>query len=289
MDEPDFTGLSAARVAIVGLGLMGGSLALALRGHCRELLGVDSNPATLDFARRHAVVDRLVDFEAAMESDLIVLAVPVRTILAMLAQLPAKAASSQPVVVLDLGSTKSEIAAAMQALPPAYDPIGGHPMCGKEVAGVNHADAALFQNKVFVLSPLARTSPRALSLAAAVVTGIGARPVVLEAPQHGRLAAVSSHLPYAAAVALVRAAESLGDAKVWELAASGFRDTSRLAASDVTMMTDILLSNRGAILDALALAQAELGALAGLLEAGEAEALSEFLSAAAARRRKLFQ
>src|SRR6266542_2727590 len=93
MDEPDFTSLSAARVAVVGLGLMGGSLALALRGHCRELLGTDVNAATVDYARRHTVVDRVVDFEAALDADLIILAVPVRTIVSLLARLPAKAGS----------------------------------------------------------------------------------------------------------------------------------------------------------------------------------------------------
>jgi prephenate dehydrogenase len=188
-----------------------------------------------------------------------------------------------------LGSTKSEIARAMQALPPGYDPVGGHPMCGKEVAGLVYADSHLFQDKVFVLSPVDRTTSRALNLAQAVVAAIGARPLTLPAARHDRLAAASSHLPYAAAVALVRAAESLDDDQVWELAASGFRDTSRLAASDVAMMTDILLTNRAAILDALVRAQSELGALAGLLESDDAGALSEFLSAAATRRRKLFQ
>lgn len=288
MDEPDFTNLAAARVAIAGLGLMGGSLALALHGHCRELMGVDVDPATLEYARRNRVVDRVVDFEAAQESDLLILAAPVRTIVALLARLPA-AADGRPVVVLDLGSTKSEISSAMQSLPDRYDPVGGHPMCGKEVAGLVHADGALFQGKVFVLSPLERTSPRALGLAREVVAAVGARAVVLPAQRHDRLAAASSHLPYAAAVALVRAAESLDDDQVWELAASGFRDTSRLAASDVTMMTDILLTNRGAILDALERTQAELGALAGLLQAGDSGALAAYLDAAAARRRKLFQ
>jgi prephenate dehydrogenase len=289
MDEPDFTSLAAARVAVVGLGLMGGSLALALRGHCRELVGVDVSATTIDYARRHTVVDRVVDFEEALEADLIILAVPVRTIVALLARLPAGPAAGPPAVVLDLGSTKSEIAGAMQALPPAYDPIGGHPMCGKEVAGLIHADAGLFQDKVFVLSPLDRTTPRAVDLAQAVVAAVGARPVILPAARHDRLAAASSHLPYAAAVALVRAAESLDDDQVWELAASGFRDTSRLAASDVSMMTDILLTNRAAILDALARIQTELGVLAALLDGADAAGLSEFLTAAAERRRKLFQ
>jgi prephenate dehydrogenase len=288
MEEPDFTSLPAARVAVVGLGLMGGSLALALRGHCRELLGADTSLATLDYAVQNRVVDRIVEFEDTVSADLVILAAPVRTIVTLLGRLPARRELERPTVVLDLGSTKSEIAAAMRALPAGYDPIGGHPMCGKEVAGLRHADGTLFQNKVFVLSPLERTTPRAVNLAESVVAAIGARPVTLPAERHDRLAAASSHLPYAAAVALVRAAESLDDDQVWELAASGFRDTSRLAASDVTMMADILLTNRQAILDALVRTQAELQTLASLLETGESGALSAFLTAAAARRRNLF-
>ena len=289
MEEPDFSHLAEAQVAIAGLGLMGGSMALALRGRCRELLGIDRDPATLDYAHQHNVVDRCVELDAAVGADILVLAAPVRAILALLARLPARAAGSRPVVVLDLGSTKSEITAAMQTLPPGYDPIGGHPMCGKEVSGLAHADGALFRGRVFVLSIVDRTSQRGLALAQAVVAAIGARAVLLPAGRHDRLAAASSHLPYAAAAALVRAAESLGDDQVWELAASGFRDTSRLAASDVAMMTDILLTNRRAILDVLEQYQAELAALADLLQAGEAEALAAFLSEAAERRRRLFQ
>ena len=106
---------------------------------------------------------------------------------------------------------------------------------------------------------------------------------------HDQLAAAASHLPYLAATALVRAAEELGDEQVWQMAASGFRDTSRLAASDVTMMTDILLTNREAIRAALERYQAELGALHVILDGADAEALSAFLTAAAERRRGLFQ
>ena len=289
MEDPHFTDLAGARIAIAGLGLMGGSLALALRGHCRELVGVDPDPVTLEFARQHNVVDRCVEFEAALDADLLILAAPVRAILGLLARLPARAADAPTLVVMDLGSTKSVIAAAMQALPSGYDPLGGHPMCGKEVSGLAHAEAGLFLGKVFVLSPLDRTTGAALGLAQELVASVGARAVRLAAERHDRLAAASSHLPYVVSAALVRAAESLEDDQVWELAASGFRDTSRLAASDVTMMTDILLTNRRAILDALARNQAELAALADLLQAGDAARLAAFLTEAAERRRRLFQ
>jgi prephenate dehydrogenase len=284
MDEDGFVGLQSARVTIAGLGLMGGSLALALRGRCREVVGVDTDPATTALALDRGAVDRVAAFEAAAtDTDLLVLAAPVRGILALLAQLT-HCTPPRPTVVLDLGSTKSDIVAAMQTLPAGWDPVGGHPMCGKEVSGLAHAEAALFRGKLFVLSPLERSSAWAVALAEEVVAAVEARPLRLEARHHDALAASSSHLPYLIASLLVRTAESANDEAVWEMAASGFRDTSRLAASDVRMMLDILLTNRTEVLAALERYQAELETLTGLLEAGEAEALKAYLGAARERR-----
>jgi prephenate dehydrogenase len=218
-----------------------------------------------------------------------VLAAPVRAILAQLALLARRPAPARPPIVLDLGSTKTAIAAAMRQLPAGYAPLGGHPMCGKEVSGLGHAEADLFRDKVFILTPLERTPRWALSRVRELVHAIGARPIELTPERHDELAAAASHLPYLAATLLVRAAEGLGDDQVWEMAASGFRDTSRLAASDVTMMTDILLTNRRAIARALERYQAELSNLLVMLESGDAETLAAFLGEAAWRRRGLFR
>jgi prephenate dehydrogenase len=289
MEEPGFTNLAQARVAVVGLGLMGGSLALALRGHCQELWGVDFDPAVMADACQRGIIDQPVDFDGATSADVLVLAAPVRAILAQLAGLARRPAPARPPIVLDLGSTKTAIAAAMRQLPAGYAPLGGHPMCGKEVSGLGHAEADLFRDKVFILTPLERTPRWALSRVRELVHAIGARPIELMPERHDELAAAASHLPYLAATLLVRAAEGLGDDQVWEMAASGFRDTSRLAASDVTMMTDILLTNRRAIARALERYQAELSNLLVLLESGDAEALAAFLGEAAWRRRGLFR
>ncbi len=294
MDDSGFA-LANARVAIVGLGLMGGSLALALRGRCRAIVGVDSDPATLAFARDHAIIDQAAEFASAPDCDLLLLAAPVRAILAQLAVLSTDRRPTtddrhpSSVVILDLGSTKTQIVAAMQSLPPRFDPVGGHPMCGKEVNGIAHAEADLYQAKTFVLTPLARTSPSALALAYELIETIGARPLILSAERHDALAAVSSHLPYVVAAALVRAAQSHGDEQVWAMTASGFRDTSRLAASDVTMMTDILLTNRAAILDALSRYRTELDVLVALIDAGDPEALQAALAPVQATRSELFK
>jgi len=289
MDEPGFT-LANARVAIVGLGLMGGSLALALRGRCREIVGADSDPAALRFALDHAIVDRAADFDSALDCDLLLLAAPVRAILAQLVSLSHSSISNQQsTIILDLGSTKNQIVAAMHSLPSHFDPVGGHPMCGKEVSGIAHAEADLYRGKTFVLTPLARTSPAALALAHELIETVGARPLLLSAERHDALAAVSSHLPYVVAAALMRAAESLDDEQIWTLAASGFRDTSRLAASDVTMMTDILLTNRTAILDALRRYRRELDTLIALMDTADPDALRAALAPAQSRRSELFK
>ncbi len=292
MDEPDFVSLARCRVAVVGLGLMGGSLALALRGAkaCREIVGVDTDPAALDLARAQAVIDHAADFDAALECDLLILAAPVRAILSQLDYLARTPRNTQyGTRILDLGSTKSQIVSAMENLPARFDPLGGHPMCGKEMSGLAHAEPDLFQGKTFVLTPLARTSPAALLLADELIAAIGARPLVLSAERHDELAAITSHLPYLAAVALVQAAQSLNDEQLWSLAASGFRDTSRLAVSDLTMMIDILLTNRPAILDALSRYRAGLDALIAALDAADPDALRAVLAPAQAQRAELFK
>ena len=286
--------LARSRVAIVGLGLMGGSLALALKGRCAEVIGVDHDPATVALARERGVVDIAApDFASGIgRSHLIVLAVPVRAILSLLSGFSGLTPNPLPltaVSLLDLGSTKSAIAQAMQALPPWLDPIGGHPMCGREVAGLEHADAGLFRGQTFILVPLARTGAHTRALALEVVQAIGATPLELEAGRHDSLTAAISHLPYAAAAALVRAAQSLGDDGAWQVAASGFRDATRLAASDLTMVVDTLLTNREAILAALSRYRTELDALAALIEAGDASTLRRALEPAQVLRRELFK
>jgi prephenate dehydrogenase len=285
--------LRDARVVIVGLGLMGGSLGLALsRGDlCREVVGVARRPETVREALAAGAAQRATTdlAEGVAGADVIVLATPVRTILRQIRQLAAL--PLDPCLVLDLGSTKGEIVSAMEALPAQVQPVGTHPMCGKETTGLAAAEPTLYHGAPWVLVPLPRTLPHALALARELAEAAGARPLVLAAARHDRLVAAISHLPYALAVALVLAAAEVGaeDGTVWELAASGFRDTSRLAASDVSMMLDILLTNRAAVGDALRRAAAQLGQLADLIAAGDEENLCARLRAAHDRRAPMFR
>jgi prephenate dehydrogenase len=289
MDEPAFT-LSHTRIAIIGLGLMGGSLALALNGRCRALVGVDPDDSTRALARAREVTC-FPELGAALDTDLLILATPVRSILSLLASLSDShfvIRHAKRTFVIDLGSTKGLITSAMQTLPPHFDPLGGHPMCGKEVSGFAHADPELFRDKTFVLTPLPRTSPAALTLALELVAALGAQPLLLAPEQHDQLAATSSHLPYLAATALMQAAQSLNDDLLWAMTASGFRDTSRLAASDLTMMIDILLTNRPAILNSLTRYRTQLDSLFALIESSDPATLRAALAPAQAKRSALF-
>lgn len=291
-DEDGFFNLSKARVSIIGLGLMGASLALDLRGRCAEIIGVSRSPSTLNYATEHHIVDRITDFEQALDCDLLVLAAPIRTIIKQLQQISTlsfEPQTSSPTVVVDMGSTKTEIVRAMQSLPPRFDPIGGHPMCGKEVAGIHHAETGLYRNQTFILTTLERTSPRALALVQEMIAVIGARPLMLSPEKQDSLVAMISHLPYLASSALVQTAISKEDAQVWDVAASGFRDTSRLAASDLTMMLDIILTNREAILDALKRYRVEMETLTTLVESGDEQALRAALTPSQEKRAQMFK
>ncbi len=268
------------RICIVGLGLMGGSLAKALKGQTQQLTGVDHHAAT----RQMALADRTFDFvtdsiASGLETaDLVILATPVHTILQILAELPRLRPNG--CLVLDLGSTKQEICAAMNALPDTFAAIGGHPMCGKETAGYLAADGDLFRGQTFILSRNARTNPQIEALSLSLLDHIGAKALFLAADEHDQLVAIASHLPYLLSAALMHRAVDTDDERIWPVSASGFRDTTRLAGSDPRMMLDILLTNQSAVLSQLEQYKEDLQALIRLLKNGEEAALYSWLEAA---------
>lgn len=277
------TSLSQTTVAIAGLGLMGGSLALALRGRCARLIGVEIDPATIALARERGVADEVGPDAAALlpDADLIILATPVRTIIEMMRALPAW--QPGPAVVMDLGSTKTAVTQAMRSLPPRFDPIGGHPMCGKAVNGLAYAEAGLFRGAPFALVPLARTGPAARDLAEQAATAVSAHPVWLDPETHDRWTAVTSHLPYLIANALAAAAPL----DVRPLVGPGFRSTTRLASTSGVMMGDILATNQNEVLAALERFQDHLNRLAAHLKAGEMNELLHRLAQGAKRQQQL--
>ena len=284
--------LDDAQVTVVGLGLMGGSLAAALStlGACRQVVGVARRRSTLSTALDLRFIHRgTTDLqEGVAEADIVVLATPVQDIIAKIGIIGPML--KPQCLLMDVGSTKQAICQAMEALPGHVQPMGGHPMCGKEASGLAMADPGLYRDQVFVLSPLTRTSAKAVDLGKSLALSIGARPLILDPQRHDRLVAAISHLPYMLAVSLVKAAEDVasGDPMVWKLAASGFRDTSRLAAGDITMMLDILTTNRAHVLEMLSQARVHLSSLMEYLENKDLASLREAMQSARTTRAGMF-
>ncbi len=279
--------LADAHVVIVGMGLMGASLGYDLRGHVRRVTGVvRRTEAVVATAQAGCVDEATTDaLTAAAQADILILATPVRTILH---QIPQLGAVMKPgALLMDMGSTKSDICRALATLPEPIQPIGGHPMCGKETSGLEAAEPGLYRGCTFVLCPLPRTSDHALSLAQALVHHIQARPLILEPQRHDQLVAAISHLPYLVASGLMRHVMGVAatDPLVWDVAASGFRDTTRVAASDVAMLMDILLTNQEAVLAAVDDFMAQMVDLRDWVAASDEAALRQALEAVAQARR----
>lgn len=276
--------LRECRVGIIGLGLMGGSLALALRPHCRSICGYDMDLRTMVQAHHRGFIDQPIDLSGD-QVDVLILAVPVNAILDWLDRIPSIFGGE--VHVIDLGSTKAQIVAAMKRLPDRISPVGGHPMCGKETSGLGAADPDLYRRCLFVLTPLDRTHPATLTVAQELIEAIGARSLMLDPDRHDQLAATISHIPYLTSLALVDAALRVNDDLTWTMAASGFRDSTRLAASNVSMMLDILTSNRAAIMESLARVQSSLHDLIQLIDRNDVTALHDKLLVLQERRQNL--
>ncbi|MBC7813961.1 MAG: prephenate dehydrogenase/arogenate dehydrogenase family protein [Burkholderiales bacterium] len=274
---------TSRHLTVVGLGLIGGSMARALRGWAETITGVDMDAHTRDYALSEGIVDYATDDlrEGVAEADSVVLATPVRTIMTLV-QKRIGAYLRSNTLLIDVGSTKQDICMAMGGLPIGIQAIGGHPMAGKENSGVDASDAALFHGRPFVLCPTRRTTPatrvRALSLAEAV----GAVPIEMEAHRHDHLVATISHLPYLLSAALVSTVAQQGksDEAAWRLAAGGFRDMSRLAGSDISMMTDIFSTNTQAVATLLAHFRVQLAILETLLISRDEAGLAEWLTQA---------
>jgi prephenate dehydrogenase len=271
--EADFR-LRDSRIAIIGLGLMGGSLALALRGKCAALYGIDSDRATLKFALDQGVVDQADSNPANLlpQADLVILATPVPKIIEFIYRLPSFI--QKPCIVFDLGSTKVDIVRAMSVLPEHFDPIGGHPICGKEKLGVENAEAGLFRNAPFITTPLGRSSWRARNAAAQIISAVGARPIELEDEAHVRALAFTSHLPFLVSSTLALATPE----EYVPFSGTGFRSTSRLAGTSSSIMLGILQSNRENVLKALSVFQQHLSEIQTKLAAGDDRSLENFLN-----------
>ena len=268
------------KLCIVGIGLIGGSLARALRvvGYAHEIVGYGRSVGNLQQAVELGVIDRaevsLTD--AVRHVDMVVLAVPVGCMAEILGEVgPALADRA---VVTDVGSVKgSVIAAARGALGKRFAHfVPGHPLAGTEQSGVAASQADLFQGRRVILSPEPETDADAMASVRAMWEAAGAEVATLSAVDHDRILAVSSHLPHMLAYCLMDMVVRHDDHRaILECAASGFRDTTRVAGSDPVMWRDICLANRDALLAALRQYHDDLGALAVAIEKGDGKWLCE--------------
>jgi prephenate dehydrogenase len=272
---------------------MGGSLGLALKQRqvCREVVGLVRRSEVIAQAEAMGAVDwATTDPQQALAgADLVVLAAPIRTIIEQIGEF---APFYKPgAIITDMGSTKQAIIQAMDTLPVGLQPIGSHPMCGKERAGLDVAEATLFEGAPWILTPLPRTAFQTLETVQALAEAIGSRIYILEPTRHDRLVATISHLPYMLSVALVATAQEIAaeDPTVWDVAASGFRDTSRLAASNVTMMMDIILTNQAALGQLMGLFRKHLDELATALAEGDEAMLRTMLDRITQQRNTLYR
>jgi prephenate dehydrogenase len=245
---------------------MGGSLAMRLKGQCARLIGFDSHLPTLELALSKNIIDHAESFSPLAQNesagrvvapratyrdqriDILILATPVPSILNLLREFRTTNYQS-PITILDLGSTKRDILQAMSNLPGNFDPLGGHPVCGKEKLGLENADPDLYQDAPFVITPLERTTHHALRIAQQIISAIGAHPIEMTADDHDRILASTSHLPFLISSALTRS--TLHATRNTLLIGPGFRSTTRLAGTPSHMMMGILKSNRDNVLNAI--------------------------------------
>ena len=279
------------QITIIGVGLLGGSFGMAARktGAADRVVGVDLERSTLDRAcERGAIDEGVIDLATGVAgADVVVLAAPVQSILDLLPALVPLL--GRETILFDLGSTKAAIASAA-GLAGFTRYVGGHPMAGAEHAGIEHADDRLFRDATFALVPPRGTDQRAVDLLRDLVRRIGARPVVISADSHDRIVSITSHLPYLMSVVLSLAADKMAgeEDRTWEFAASGFRDTTRLAVSNVRVMTDICLTNQECILRGIDDARRMLDDLAEQIEQGNEAELVRTLTQAKEGRTRVF-
>jgi prephenate dehydrogenase len=283
-----------AKLVVVGVGLVGGSFALALKAarQAGTVVGVGRGRANLEAARALGIVDRAVAIDAdwtreLADADFVLLATPVAQFPALFAgiagRLPAHA------VLTDAGSTKQNvIAAARQHLGDALPRfVPGHPIAGTEHTGAAAAFPTLYAGRNVVLTPLPEGDPAAVALVAALWAECGARVHELDAEAHDRIFAAVSHLPHVLAFALVDLLASRPDAaEVFRYAASGFRDFTRIAASSPEMWRDIALANRGALAVEIDAYRGALERIAQMVAAGDGAALEAVFARASAARRE---
>ena len=271
----------AKRAVIVGVGLIGGSVGLALRDEGWHVVGVDRDTARLDDAVARGVIDEIGSLDALPAGDLGVVATPADSVAGLVQAL----LDAGTTAVTDVGSVKAAIAAEIDD--PRFVP--GHPMAGSEQDGLDGAAAHLFSGAMWVLCPTPTTDDSAFTTIRDFVKTMGANPIAIPAERHDQLVAVISHVPHLTAATLMRLADGRAteDRALLRLAAGGFRDMTRIAAGHPAIWPDICVQNAEPIVDALDELIAELSSIRDVVSERDRGVLLERLEGARVARRNL--
>lgn len=273
------------RIVIIGLGLIGASFAMALRGfRDYEIIGVDISEETLSFARTHGVADRVTpDTDVVQDADVVILCLHPEGIMAFLKEHASRFRAGA--LVTDVCGVKGSVMKAAEALPPNVDFIGCHPMAGKETSGITHADGALFSGAHMILTPRAGNTQEHLALMREMGAHMGFRDVVETTPEeHDALIAYTSQLMHILAVAVCDN-PLLFSCRGFE--GGSFRDCTRVAALDVPLWTELFSLNASALAGVIRNLEEHLKAYRETLESGSKNVLSEKLAISSARKRRI--
>ena len=288
--KPSHSGVH--RLAVVGVGMMGGSLALAARAFADvdEVVGFDSDAGTLEDALRRGVITEAAASagEAAAYADLVVVSTPVRSISAIVEE--CASTEPRPRLITDMGSTKTAI---MRDLTPTARSlfIGGHPMCGAADSGVQYARADLFKGSTYFLCTTGAAFPKLYEMMQRFVTALGARPTLIDAAAHDRIMAVVSHVPHVLANALMEHAGgfSVGGKRALQWVGASFTDLTRVAGANPPMWRDIFLENREAVGESLRALSVELERFSAHLATNNAGGVAKTIESAAAYREEMLE
>ena len=282
------------KVAVIGFGLLGGSIARAVRAHLPgvALSGWDADPIVRQRARDLSLADTIPEDapESVQGADLVVFCVPVG---AMSAAASAIASGLEDgVLISDVGSSKRTVAAALAEALPGRDIIPAHPVAGTEHSGPDSGFASLFHNRWCIITPPAGADPAKLAALTRFWEALGAKVETMDAAHHDLVLAVTSHLPHLIAYTIVGTASDLEEVtrgEVIKYSAGGFRDFTRIAASDPTMWRDVFLSNRDAVLETLQRFSEDLTALQRAIRVGDGDTLFEHFTRTRAIRRSIIE
>ena len=270
------------KVAIVGTGLIGGSIALAIKKKrlAKVVVGVSRHKKTLLLAKKIMAIDKgSQELNIIKDADLVILATPVDTIINLAAKIPPFI--KKDCIVSDVGSTKQEIVSKLERIFPRY--IGSHPLAGSEKRGVVNANPSIIKGSLCILTPTKNTDKEALEKIKRLWSELGARVVFLAPDAHDKILSFVSHLPHLVAFSLI----DIIPKEYLRLASSGLKDTTRIAASDSELWTDIFLSNQKNILKSIGFFQSNLSRIKSAIQRKDKKLLDKILKEAKSKRNNL--